>query len=402
VRVMPRSAAIWWIIAPLVFLIGCAPAAPTALSPTLHPQSATPILGISATPSRSLQPTSAQTPTIPSPTPVEAKTIPTTPTSAATNPTPHSTDQPTPSAVPVTPTVAVTATVAPTTTVAATDANACIDTAAYVDDVTIPDGTSFKPETPFVKTWKIKNAGACPWGPDYALVFHSGDVMDGPLSSPLPSIAPGEIGQISVQLKAPSSGGAFTGFWEFQAPSGRRFGVNSNGIDLIWAKIGVSIFDKNGDPAPVVGGDSPLTVPQGCTLQANTDYEQKLLDRINSARVKNGLPRLTLQKQLSAAAYQHSGDMGCNRFVDHTGSDGSTWFTRIKAQGYSYLYASENIYVGNPDFGGDPDGAFTWWMNSPVHRDNILSPKVTQIGIGYAYVTGSPYGGYYTLDFARK
>ena len=86
---------------------------------------------------------------------------------------------------------------------------------------------------------------------------------------------------------------------------------------------------------------------------------------------------------------------------DHAGSDGSTWYSRIQAQDYTYAYATENIYVGNPAFGGTPEGAFDWWMNSPVHRDNILSAKVTEIGIGYAYSESSTYGGYYTLNFAR-
>jgi uncharacterized protein YkwD len=93
--------------------------------------------------------------------------------------------------------------------------------------------------------------------------------------------------------------------------------------------------------------------------------------------------------------------MACQDFVDHTGSDGSNWKDRIKAAGYSPGYATENIYVGDPTFGGDAQGAFNWWMNSQIHRDNILSTKVTQIGIGYAYNANSTYKGHYTLDFAK-
>ena len=93
--------------------------------------------------------------------------------------------------------------------------------------------------------------------------------------------------------------------------------------------------------------------------------------------------------------------MACNDFVEHYGSDGSTWFGRIQAQGVRYHSASENIYAGDPTFGGTPQGAFAWWMNSQVHRDNILNPKSTQIGIGYAYYYGSTYKGYYTLDFIQ-
>jgi uncharacterized protein YkwD len=94
--------------------------------------------------------------------------------------------------------------------------------------------------------------------------------------------------------------------------------------------------------------------------------------------------------------------MACNDFISHNGSDGSTWYDRIKAQGYAnYSSARENIYVGNPAFGGDAQGAFTWWMNSKIHHDNILYPTVTELGIAYVFNQNSTYAGYYTLDLAR-
>ena len=70
-----------------------------------------------------------------------------------------------------------------------------------------------------------------------------------------------------------------------------------------------------------------------------------------------------------------------------------------RSQGVKYGTANENIYAGTPAFGGDSVGAFTWWMNSQVHRDNILNPKSTMIGISYIYTDSSTYKGYYTLDF---
>ena len=39
-------------------------------------------------------------------------------------------------------------------------------------------------------------------------------------------------------------------------------------------------------------------------------------------------------------------------------------------------------------------------MNSQIHRDNILDPNVSQIGIAYVFNAASTYGGYYTLVFA--
>ena len=225
--------------------------------------------------------------------------------------------------------------------------------------------------------------------------------MNGPPTNPMPAAAPGAVVDISVDLTAPASGGAFTGLWEFQDPYGQRFGVGSNGTDPIWVKIGVSIYDESGSIKTAGAMPASSAPSDTCTLQQDSGYEQQLLEEINSARAAQGLNPLKLDSELSAAAYTHSADMACQDYVDHNGSDGSTWYSRIQVQGYAYTYAAENIYVGNPAFGGTPDGAFTWWMNSKVHRDNILSTKVTDVGIGYAYSSGSTYGGYYTLDFAR-
>lgn len=277
-----------------------------------------------------------------------------------------------------------------------------MDTAGFFGDVTIPDGTSFKQNTSFTKTWRIRNEGTCSWGPGYSLVFHGGDILNGTLTNPMPPAVPGDIVNISVNLKSPPQGGEYTGYWEFQDPYGTRFGVNSNGIDTIWVKIGVTYYTGEGQlPTLVPVVSTPGVAPAGCSLEQNSAYEQQLLVSINQARQDAGLQELVLQNQLSTAAYAHSADMACKDFVDHTGSDGSTWTTRIKAQDYHYTYAAENIYVGNPAFGGDAQGAFTWWMNSKIHRDNILSPKATEIGIAYAYNASSTYGGYYTLDFAH-
>ena len=35
--------------------------------------------------------------------------------------------------------------------------------ASYVTDVTIPDNTVFAPDTPFTKTWRLKNSGSQHW-----------------------------------------------------------------------------------------------------------------------------------------------------------------------------------------------------------------------------------------------
>ncbi len=275
----------------------------------------------------------------------------------------------------------------------------CTDLAAFFGDVTIPDNSPFEQNTPFVKTWAVRNEGSCTWDANYSLAFAGGDPLSGPLNTPLPETRPSEIMNISIDLVSPAQGGQYTGYYEFVNPEGKRFGVNSGGIDKIWVAISVRWY-KPGQSEPSAG--IPVTAQNSsCSYDENPGYVSQLLELINQARANQSLPALELEARLSAAASKHSIDMGCQGFLDPTGSDGSTFGQRVKTEGYSYSYVSENIYAGSPAFGGDAQGAFDWWMNSKVHRNNILSTKVTQIGIGYANVPGSPYGGYYTLNFAR-
>ncbi len=380
-----------WVIFTGLFLAGCGQTTPTPAGPTATLGGPV-VLAATFTQTPQIK-SPSQTPTpSPSPSPTSTQALEATPTATlASSPTPTVEVQPSPTP--------------PQETAPSGGSGGqadCVDKAAYYSDITIPDGTSFKQAVTFTKTWQIRNEGTCTWD-GYKLVYAGGDIMDGPPSNPMPHVAPGEIANVSVELKSPPQGGEYTGLWEFENTGGQRFGVNSHGKDFIWVKIGVSWYTQEnppGNPKPTPGG--PGSAQTGsCSVEQNVDYENQILSLINQARADNGLKALKLQSGLTAAARVHSQDMACNDFIDHTGSDGSTWFNRIQAQQYAYSYASENIYVGDPDFGGDAQGAFTWWMNSEVHRNNILSTKVTSIGIGYAYYPGSTYKGYYTIDFAR-
>jgi uncharacterized protein YkwD len=280
----------------------------------------------------------------------------------------------------------------------------CSEKAAFYGDVTIPDKTPFQQGESFVKIWKVRNEGTCNWGQGYSLVFAGGDIMNGPASQPLPPAAVGETIEISVDLTAPMSGGVFTGNWEFEDPNGQRFGVGAGGHGYIWAQISVNWIGDQAASAPTSStaseGGSASTATS-CAVQTNPAYESQVLALINQARADQGVGPLAAQNQLAAAALVHSTDMACQDYVDHIGSDGSRYYDRILAQGYSYSAASENIYVGDPAFGGTPEGAFEWWMNSDIHRRTILNPKYTQAGVAYVYLPGSTYGGYYTVEFAQ-
>lgn len=367
----------------ILALAGCNRAQPAPPTAAVIGQFSTPKSTSTPTPTPRAVPTAmaSATPLPPTPAPTEPPASP----PASSTPPPPSAPSSTPAPIDPPPTPA-----------------ACSDLAVFVDDITIPDETNLKQDEPFRKVWRLRNVGDCTWE-GYRLVFSEGEIMNAPLENPIPPTAPGATVDIAVDMVAPGRGGRYAGNWELLSAGGERFGLGSDRRGKVWVIIRIGFFLTPTPTLPAgAGAPTPAPAAAGCAATRNTDFEAQVLALMNQARQEAGLPALEVQSQLSAAAFKHSLDMSCANFVNHIGSDGGTWFDRVSAQGYaSYSTARENIYVGSPDFGGNPQGAFTWWMNSKVHRDNILFATVTEVGIGYAFNPNSDYGGYYTVVFAR-
>lgn len=100
----------------------------------------------------------------------------------------------------------------------------------------------------------------------------------------------------------------------------------------------------------------------------------------NSSRAASGLPALTSNGLLARAAQAKADDMLARGYFAHNSPDGKTPWTFIKAAGYSYISAGENLAV---DF-TQAENVETAWMNSPGHRANILNKNYEEIGVGIA------------------
>jgi uncharacterized protein YkwD len=269
----------------------------------------------------------------------------------------------------------------------------CEDFALFLADVTIPDNTEVQAGEVFTKTWEVQNNGTCTWGSGYELVFVSGPFTEAlPLDDPFPEVGPSESTALSVAVTAPGTAGVHSGVWVIQRPDGEKIRVQEDVNFDLWA-----IVEVPGGSASASTDVTRVVNDAGVVCaQTNPAYDEEILRRINQARADNGLPAYELQPQLTNAAWLLTNDMACNDFVDHTGSDGSDWFARIAAQGYVYENAAENIYFS---YGGVPEIAMNWWMDSSLHRGNILSSEFTQIGIAYG-LNPQTGGSYYTLVFA--
>jgi len=277
----------------------------------------------------------------------------------------------------------------------ATSSPDCTDRAVLLEDVTYPDNTAAPRGEKFTKTWRFKNTGTCNWI-GYHIVFTAGDPMESSDSVLVPQTEAGSTVDVSVDLVGPSADGIYTGFFELRKANGDPLAIGTG--NTFWVKIvigNVSIptvaiaafTPSNSTPAAQPNG------PASCNYVSSLYYPNEIANLINSARTQNGLPALSINAQLTAAAQGHSIDMACFGFLGHNGSDGSTPYQRIVAAGYAPSYSEEIIYGG-----GYPQTAFDWWMNDQIHRDAILNPNMIEMGVGYAYDSDRR-GGYFTVDF---
>ena len=285
-------------------------------------------------------------------------------------------------------------------TLAVTAPPNCKDGAVLLRDVTIQDNTQVKPNEKFTKTWEFQNTGTCPWI-KYTLVFAAGDQMGAPSSAPIAdTVSNGKV-QVSVDLIAPASNGTYTGYFTLHNSADKILMI---GIEkTFWVKVIVS----SGTIAPTASGTNPTQPGSAPTVgsrgTANCDYSQnagyvnQIASLINAERTNAGLSALNVNAQLAAAAQGHAADMACNNMISHTGSDGSSSYSRILASGYSGPYSEEIIYGG-----GGPQAAMSWWMSDKIHHDAILNPKSSEIGVGYAYFSNGSYGDYIAVDFGSQ
>jgi len=118
-----------------------------------------------------------------------------------------------------------------------------------------------------------------------------------------------------------------------------------------------------------------ITHPQvlGQTIDIST---QSLLSYTNVARASVGMPPLTANSQLATAAQNKASYMFEHNFWAHNAPDGKVPWDFMKEQGYIYVYAGENLARGYSNAQEVVDA----WMNSPEHRQNLLSPNYQEVG----------------------
>ena len=113
----------------------------------------------------------------------------------------------------------------------------CTYKATFLADVTIPDNTVIAPGASFIKTWRVRNDGTCPWGagtPLHQLTFVDGDQLGAPATVELsfPHLEQGGTVDISVSFVAPVKPGSYKSNWRLRDENGPQVGVGASDAPL--------------------------------------------------------------------------------------------------------------------------------------------------------------------------
>ena len=122
-------------------------------------------------------------------------------------------------------------------------------------------------------------------------------------------------------------------------------------------------------------------------------FIQEVVRLVNLERAKENISPLQLDEELNLVAKIRAEEIVS--YFSHTRPDGRSCFTVLNENGVSYRTAGENIASGY----STPEMVVKAWMDSEGHRENIMNPNFTKIGIGHLYINNSQYGHYWTQMF---
>jgi uncharacterized protein YkwD len=157
--------------------------------------------------------------------------------------------------------------------------------------------------------------------------------------------------------------------------------------------------------APASGGQV-----QERRLTTAKPLEVALLAGVNELRQARGLAPLRPSPQLAAAAAAHSRAMATRGFFSHTSADGTPFSRRVasfyRPAGFSRWAVGENLLWSSGNLAADK--ALRMWMQSPGHRQNLLSPRWREVGLAAVQAESAPgtFGGrtvvVVTADFGAR
>lgn len=122
-----------------------------------------------------------------------------------------------------------------------------------------------------------------------------------------------------------------------------------------------------------------------------------LFNAINNERVQQGMPALAADGCVVYVAQIRSNDMASHNYFAHVSPTGDTAFSLMDTYGVPYGWAGENLARNNYPDDQTVAVAIRDLMASAGHRENILGPHYT--GLGVAAVNDGTGMWYFTMIF---
>lgn len=109
------------------------------------------------------------------------------------------------------------------------------------------------------------------------------------------------------------------------------------------------------------------------------EIQYRMLDSVNALRAQAGVPPLSLDARLTAAAQAHAVDMSRQRRAWPFGADGSSPYDRVARAGFGGALVAE-LYAQTFETELDTLAA---WVDDGAWGDEILDPEATDMGFAW-------------------
>src|SRR5690606_11490207 len=145
--------------------------------------------------------------------------------------------------------------------------------------------------------------------------------------------------------------------------------------------------------AALLTGCTTAIAPPAAPTPPNQLTQAAIIAAINGTRARNGAPPLKYNSRLEAAARSQANLMATKDRLSH--DLGVTLRQRVSAAGYDGA-VGENVAGGQKSL----EQAIQGWLDSPGHRNTLLSTRFTEFGLAVASVgpgRKSRYGTYWAF-----
>ena len=164
----------------------------------------------------------------------------------------------------------------------------------------------------------------------------------------------------------------------------------------VFVSVGVIILDKQRSLLflafwLLVATPLPLLAQEGREIQPEAE---QLMQLANQARAAAGVQTLRWDNALAAAARKHTLRMASEGPIAHQYPGELNVSERAGLTGAHFDLIEENVAVAH-----SVEAIHDGWMQSKLHRENLLSPEVDSVGIAIVVSRGVLYA---TADYSRS